>query len=547
MFSVPGWSITAPLKTQTEPVKIPALPTIRATKSNEEASKKRKRNQGDAEDLKSKKLKPEKRTDKDGKSDISSERINETTGPTGVKAEKKKKKKEKGKEKAALKGKILTQDPDRDIPEKADISKAKEKNNRQSEKEDVKVGAEERLDQAHSSEKRDKKARRKEKKAKEAAMGKEHSAGADNRQEVTQSSKSLSANTTNDPKLTATSTATPALTPLQASMQSKLASARFRYLNEKLYTTASTEALEMFKNEPKTFEEYHSGFRRQVEVWPENPVDGYISDIKRRGAVKSGQKGSNKDGRPLPRSQGVCTIADLGCGDAKLATELQKSQDKLNIKILSYDLHSQSPLVTRADIAHLPLPNGSVNVSIFCLALMGTNWPDFIDEAYRVLHWKGELWVAEIKSRFGHVGKKSGAGKVVDHSVGNKKKKPRSRMSEAEKRREDEVRKHEDETLAAEVDGVKVEADDDDETDVRAFVHVLASRGFVLDEEFQVDKSNKMFVKMRFLKAAQPTKGKNVSKGAEGSTWKPKGKKFLETGGEVDEAKVLKPCVYKLR
>ncbi|KAK1826020.1 methyltransferase-domain-containing protein [Podospora conica] len=59
-----------------------------------------------------------------------------------------------------------------------------------------------------------------------------------------------------------------------------------------------------------------------------------------------------------------------------------------------------SPLITRPDIANLPLADGSVGVAVFCLALVGTNWLCCIEEAYRVLRWKGELWIAEIKSRF---------------------------------------------------------------------------------------------------------------------------------------------------
>jgi ribosomal RNA-processing protein 8 len=250
-------------------------------------------------------------------------------------------------------------------------------------------------------------------------------------------------------------------------------------------------------------------------------------------------------------------VADLGCGDAKLASTLSKDSGKLNVKILSFDLHNPSPLVQRADIANLPLEDGSVNIAIFCLALMGTNWPDFIDEAYRILHWKGELWVAEIKSRFGRVeGKKDGMNKVVEHSVGNRKKKPRSKMSEAEKRRADNLKQDEDDTLAVEVDGMATSSagragTNGDETDVSAFLKVLATRGFVPDgdESEAVERGNKMFVKMRFLKAAQPTKGKNVVKGKEGATWKPKGKKFLDGKGDedIDEGKILKPCVYKLR
>jgi len=104
------------------------------------------------------------------------------------------------------------------------------------------------------------------------------------------------------------------------------------------------------------------------------------------------------------------------------------------------------------------------------------------------------------------------------------------------------------EDLAVEVDGVATKTGTE-ETDVGAFVSALKARGFVLDgeEKEAVDMGNKMFVKMKFTKNAQPTKGKNVTKGGEAATWKPKGKKFLEAEEDVDEGKVLKPCVYKLR
>lgn len=343
------------------------------------------------------------------------------------------------------------------------------------------------------------------------------------------------------------------LTPLQQGMAAKLASARFRHLNEKLYTSPSEEALELFTKEADTFESYHSGFRQQVEVWPENPVDGYLADIQARANIRFNRKGEVKghkiEGRPpgekeIPRTQGACTIADLGCGDARLASELFPKQQKLNVKILSFDLHSPNKFVKKADIANLPLPDGGINVAIFCLALMGTNWTDFIDEAWRILHWKGELWIAEIKSRFGRVS--NGKGKVVDHSVG-KRQRPRSKMSDKEKKILDSSLQAEEDTLAVAVDGVESQ---NKETDVSAFVKVLKSRGFLLDgeENEAVDLSNKMFVKMRFLKAVAPVKGKNAEGAAiEKATWKPKKAKFLDAEDEVDESKVLKPCVYKLR
>lgn len=357
----------------------------------------------------------------------------------------------------------------------------------------------------------------------------------------------------------------PKLTRLQASMREKLISARFRHLNETLYTRPSEEAFDLFQESPEMFDEYHEGFRRQVKVWPENPVDSFLRDIRARAKAKPPMKG--KPGPPpsqrskiaLPRTIGTCTIADLGCGDARLAEDLQKDKSKLRVDVKSFDLQSPSSLVTKADIANLPLEDGSVNVAIFCLALMGTNWIDFVEEAYRIIHWKGELWIAEIKSRFGpqRSGGKSTGG-VVDHSVGNRKKnnvagkkgKGRDGAAGDPKAVED---------LAVEVDGAE---DRRRETDVTAFIEALKKRGFILQGERAdaVDLSNKMFVKMHFIKGAAPTKGKGVKdeekrqqKSGGGATKKrsfaPKWDEALEDEKTADknEAAILKPCVYKIR
>jgi ribosomal RNA-processing protein 8 len=342
----------------------------------------------------------------------------------------------------------------------------------------------------------------------------------------------------------------PKLTPMQAAMREKLVSARFRHLNETLYTKPSDEAFQLFQDSPEMFQEYHEGFRRQVNVWPENPVDGYIEDIRSRGRQRHSHKPKPGHSPPTPgahslvRTNGVCTIADLGCGDAKLATSLQSEKKRLGLNILSYDLQSPSPLVTKADIANLPLADGDVDVAIFCLALMGTNWLDFIEEAYRVLHWKGELWVAEIKSRFGHVSNKNKKA-PVNHSVGNRKK----IQEKKGKGKDSEPEENHSADLAIEVDGTE---DRRQETDVTPFVEALRRRGFVLhgDEKPAVDMKNKMFVKMRFIKAAQPSIGKGALEARDSTRGKKKGGiKFIDTEEQdtVDESKILKPSVYKIR
>ena len=48
----------------------------------------------------------------------------------------------------------------------------------------------------------------------------------------------------------------------------------------------------------------------------------------------------------------------------------------------------------------MPLEEESVDVAVFCLSLMGTNFPDFLVEANRVLKPRGKLFVAEVLSRF---------------------------------------------------------------------------------------------------------------------------------------------------
>ncbi|CAI7661264.1 unnamed protein product [Penicillium glandicola] len=337
------------------------------------------------------------------------------------------------------------------------------------------------------------------------------------------------------------------LTPLQQAMRQKLISSRFRHLNETLYTTPSAKALEMFSTNPELFDEYHAGFARQVkESWPSNPVDDYIKTIRTRGAIPLPRRGKPLNpakGYPLPRRPtGLCTFADLGCGDAQLARALTPSAKKLNIKLNSYDLAAPDPLITKADISNLPLEDGAADVAIFCLSLMGTNWVSFVEEAWRILRGdgKGECWVSEVKSRFGKVQrKKSQIGAQKPGSKADKKK--------PKKKGGDDSDVDEADIFAEDVRP----SDNNDETDISAFVEVFRSRGFMLRQE-SLDKSNKMFVRMVFVKqGGAPTKGKHAS--ALSAPAPGNKKRFVdrkpdsEAGMSAEqEAQVLKPCVAKL-
>ncbi|ERF76748.1 hypothetical protein EPUS_02287 [Endocarpon pusillum Z07020] len=343
------------------------------------------------------------------------------------------------------------------------------------------------------------------------------------------------------------------MTPLQARMRVKLTSARFRHLNETLYTSPSSASLDLFTASPDLFAEYHAGFAQQVRSsWPQNPVDGYIGDIDSRAKVdfRMQSQPSTVKVLPLPRRKtGSCTIADLGCGDASLARAFRSTSKALGLRFHNFDLHAPNSTVTKADIADLPLRDGEADVAVFCLSLMGTNWISFIEEAWRVLRGdgKGELWVAEVKSRFGRITK----DRVVENSVGKKRKlqKPRAQQERRAGLAEDDA-----DDLLEDDDHATI-----DETDITAFRDVVQRRGFVLQPD-SVNKHNKMFVSMIFTKTGIPVAGKHQGSKWNGheyeksAGWMTGRKKFIDQSiddegylSPKEESRVLKPCVYKKR
>lgn len=45
----------------------------------------------------------------------------------------------------------------------------------------------------------------------------------------------------------------------------------------------------------------------------------------------------------------------------------------------------------------VPMESGSADIAVFSLALMGTDYGAFLQEAARVLRHKGWLWIAEVR------------------------------------------------------------------------------------------------------------------------------------------------------
>ncbi|KDP46405.1 hypothetical protein JCGZ_10245 [Jatropha curcas] len=156
-------------------------------------------------------------------------------------------------------------------------------------------------------------------------------------------------------------------------MRARLSGGHFRMINEKLYTCTGEEALDYFNEDPFLFDMYHAGYQEQMSHWPEKPVNIIINWLKGRSSS--------------------LVVADFGCGDAQIAKNVKN-------KVFSLDLVSKDPSVIACDMSNTPLDASSVDVAVFCLSLMGTNFSSYLLEAHRVLKPSGWLLIAEVKSRF---------------------------------------------------------------------------------------------------------------------------------------------------
>ncbi|XP_050362490.1 uncharacterized protein LOC126781611 [Nymphalis io] len=163
---------------------------------------------------------------------------------------------------------------------------------------------------------------------------------------------------------------------LRERMLERLKAAKFRFLNEKLYTSTGADAQKLFEEDPTAFQTYHEGYQQQMKKWPVKPLDVIIQRIQK-----------------MPKSY---TVADMGCGEAELARRAAQ-------RVRSFDLVARAPAVEACDVTRTPLAAAQTDVAVYCLALMGTELTRYLLEANRVLRVGGHLLIAEVESRFDNV------------------------------------------------------------------------------------------------------------------------------------------------
>ena len=182
---------------------------------------------------------------------------------------------------------------------------------------------------------------------------------------------------------------------LLSAFREKISGSTFRLLNEQLYSSTNSYAFQVMKD-PKTFHEYHAGYKSQLVQWPINPTSVMLEALlkDKRGRFLA-NKAKSMPGY-IPTSW---VIVDMGCGDAKIAQVMSREK---KYTVHSFDfcaLPEVQDLVTIANMSHTNLASSSADICLFSLALMATDWIAAVQEAHRILKPKRLLKIIEVRSR----------------------------------------------------------------------------------------------------------------------------------------------------
>lgn len=151
----------------------------------------------------------------------------------------------------------------------------------------------------------------------------------------------------------------------------------FSKMNNRWYASQSDKTHDRLANNPEEWAHYHTMYRQLRETWPIVPFKEEIRWLSERDGL---------------------VVGDFGCGEAFIATEAGAKHT-----IHSFDHVAVDKRVIACDIAHVPLEDESLDIAIFCLSLMGSNFTDYIREAHRCLRLDGMLHIWEAASYFDDV------------------------------------------------------------------------------------------------------------------------------------------------
>ena len=143
--------------------------------------------------------------------------------------------------------------------------------------------------------------------------------------------------------------------------------------NRRGKTTLSSTMNKEFNSNPDSWFKYHSLRRESMKDWSEIPYEYIATKIK------------NKNHK----------VVDFGCGENLFRNFIPND-------VISFDHIAIDENVIACDMSDVSkyLVDESVDVTVFSLALWGTNYKDYIKESYRVLNWGGYIYIAEPSKNY---------------------------------------------------------------------------------------------------------------------------------------------------
>jgi superfamily II DNA or RNA helicase len=148
----------------------------------------------------------------------------------------------------------------------------------------------------------------------------------------------------------------------------------FSAMNARWNSAASSTTARRLAADPEEWERYHTLYRAARQTWAVVPYEDFIAWAKRRKGL---------------------VIGDFGCGEALVAAGL----GDLHV-VHSFDHVAINGRVVPGDMTKTPLADDTLDVALFSLSLMGTNFTDYLREAYRTLKLDGWVHIYEATSRF---------------------------------------------------------------------------------------------------------------------------------------------------
>jgi hypothetical protein len=146
----------------------------------------------------------------------------------------------------------------------------------------------------------------------------------------------------------------------------------FSELNHRWSVTRSDNTHERLRDNPSEWYYYHTLYSEKRQTWTEIPYIEIAKKIKARPDW---------------------VVGDFGCGENLLSKEL-------NNTVYAFDHVAIDDKVYACDIKNVPIEDGILDVAVFSLSLMGSNYTDYFKEAYRTLKIYGNIFVCEPASKW---------------------------------------------------------------------------------------------------------------------------------------------------